>query len=509
MWSPNTYKRYPVEFSVSHTKEWDKVVEEIIVLFNDPNYEESVKRFSNFINSVKDNTIRFCHTEKNIPDQVYNRLIKFSSDDYQELFQAYTKNDADRYFLILKSKWFKAIQYYITKIFFANFIIHDIDQWIAQLKQRYPLVSNSHFAKLQSNKFKNECIQSVVDDIDDELWTAAQEVLSLLQSQNPEVSVYTNMLYTLLQTIAIWCSDWFLTTKFRENRQQLANATLRATQERKERIEKEKIPFRPIRVISGTQETIHNPEPTPTKRLSHEHEKLLEQLESTIQKRVKIDISYIKRMLRKWWPIYIESLVQDMGEWYSESLLEEIVNIIGKFDVQIVTKKDSEIQEIINPTQHQNLPKVSKTQEWPISPTLQQIQDTPEKLTTEVLITICKELWYRFWDEKEFMDYANDLGLAKSWKTAIFIKKKLIDYLTKPENDVWIPEWSRETKSYEKLTFNDWSRMVKQRRTILWLTDHETYEKLIQRHFTTNKTDFDKLLQYQSWWPEDIDPRCI
>lgn len=507
MKSIHTYK-HPVEFSVSREKNWKEVVEQIVIVLTDTSYKEKVEKFTNFIQSIKNSIKRFFLETKDMPIEIYDRFTRFSSDDYQQLFQAYANQNTDLYFSVLKNKSFKALHYYITKVFFVDYTVKDASVWIDKLKQKYPLVSNSHFHKLDNKKFKDQCVQSIVDDIDQELWTAAGKVLNVLQQENPESGVYTNMLYTLLQTILIWCSREFLETKFAESRRENAHNSLRDIQERKEKIERME---REKQLAAQSKKTIIQPTrqeqilpENKTKSLTEEQENLIQELEQKMTNRIKIDIKYIERMLKKWWPIYIESLVEDMGIWYAAELLEELIGILQQFDVEIVTWQDKQIEEIIKTIEKPQIVQSEKT-EVVLSETLESIKDTPEKLTTELLITVCKELWYRFWDEKEFSSYANKLWLEKEWKTCIAIKKKLIDYLSKPEAGTRLTDWSRSTKTYEKLTFNDFSRMVKQKSTILRLTDHETYDNLVNLHFRKHKRDFDaEILTRRKEW--DIDP---
>lgn len=225
--------------------------------------------------------------------------------------------------------------------------------------------------------------------------------------------------------------------------------------------------------------------------------------------------TYIWRMYKKNQPVYMRQLHETLWSLFDEEVIDLVRNLCEQLDVSIV-ELDHAVQQATKIIQ-QPKDTINYDPTWvdtdntitsKVSQTLITIQNTPEKLTTELLITICKELWYRFWDEKEFAWYADKLGLDREWRMWIAIKKKLIDYLGKPETDTRTIEWSRNTKKYEKLTFNDYSRMVKQKSTILWLTDHKTYVKLIELHFNANKTDFDALMSTtrKEW---DIDPRCV
>lgn len=499
------------EFKVSQKRyEWWSI-EDLLITLNDLNYREELEWFILFINTFRSATKSFL-LNSNMPTEVYDRFVKLSSDDYQQLFKSYIDKDTNLHFLVLKNKAFKAINHYIANVFFVGYVIKDIEEWIADMKNKYPLVSNSHFYKLNNKRFKDQCIQSIIDDVDEEISQAAEEVLNILKQQNPWTNMYATILETVLQTTLVACSREYLVTKFAEHWNTNANTMLSEIQKRKEQIERQKQTNLKQKETQtpqqNTQEDVVSTNAI-AKPLTHQQETLLQELEQQIKNRVAIDIDYIKRMLRKWWPIYIDSLVQDMGEGYSDALLEEIVNLLGKFDVQIVTKKDEEIQEIVQETNKNHQKKKQNNKESNItSQTLESIKNTPEKLTTIILIQICKELWYRFWDEKEFAKYADKLWLDKEGKKRLTVKKKLIEYLLKPEQDSRITEWSRNTKKYEKLTFNDYSRMVKQKSTILWLTDHKTYEKLVDLHLKTNKTDFNQLmLTTRKEW--DIDPRCV
>jgi len=496
--------KHPVEFKVSREKNWKETIEQIMVTFNDTSYTEKVNKFTNFIQSIKDSIKRFFLETPDMPIEIYDRFTRFSSDDYQQLFQAYANQNADLYFLVLKNKSFKALHYYITKVFFLDYTVKDASVWIDQLKQKYPLVSNSHFYKLDNKKFKDQCVQSIIDDIDQELWTAAGEVLNILQQQSPENGVYTNMLYTLLQTILIWCSSGFLKTKFAESRRENAHNSLREIQERKEKIntiEREK------NKQKHSQEDVSSEQSKEDLKVeSWEREKkdefdkiFLSFSESSHYKLQKILNQirlYVRRMYKNNAIVHMKTIQESLWTLFDQEVITFVRSLCTDLDLSIKELEDvsEDIKNILSQSVTNRIDQpVSETIQSVLikSKTLESIKDNPEKLTTAILIDICKELWYRFWDEKEFSSYSNELWLEKEWKRCFAIKKKLIDYLGKAEKDTRLIDWWRKTKTYEKLTFNDASRMVKQKNTILRLTDHDTYDDLVNLHFRKHKRDFD------------------
>jgi len=214
--------------------------------------------------------------------------------------------------------------------------------------------------------------------------------------------------------------------------------------------------------------------------------------------------SYMFRCYLHGTDIRMKNIYDRLWSAYIKDLEQHIRTISTQLGIQIQESSQARIKTTPwEQTQEQKqqttnllpVPQATAEKIVPTSQTLQALQDTPEKLHTALLITICKELWYTFWDEKEFAMYADDLWLDKEWKNAIALKKKLIDYLLKWWEEIWIVDGWRKTKTYEKLTFNDGIRMVKQKNTILWLVDHKNYVKFINKYFVWNKTDFHKIQQ--------------
>jgi uncharacterized protein (DUF2132 family) len=216
-------------------------------------------------------------------------------------------------------------------------------------------------------------------------------------------------------------------------------------------------------------------------------------------KKILKDIkSYIARCYIKNEYVRMQNIYQALWDHYNDEIVLLVRELCEKLDIRI-QEIESAVKDIYKPIK----PKTAKAT-WKkdtvtptiVSKTLHGIKNTPEKLTTDLLITICKELGYRFWDEKEFWQYAAKLGLDKEGKIWLSIKKKLIDYFSKEQDKVRITDGNRNGSTYEKLTFSNYERMVKQKKTILWLVDHPTYDKLVDRHFWSNK-DFDSLLDEQ------------
>lgn len=430
---------------------------------------------------------------------------------------------------VLHQRTLTAVIQFLEKIYFPQRVkwLMESDSFSLEMQglieesyQKWPLAKNKLKHIYKTKKFYEECIaiyiqkhQKITDDI---IHIHRKDVLDKMMLVDPSEGVLVNF---FAHEVLHFCNPivhndisrkLFVSTieeKIRESHKDTI---------RREEMESQKNKWKKYNKDIPNQSTKSDQEVAVTTKNTEIFDQIFWEFEKSSNKKLQITMEkikqYVRRMYKKNSNIHMSRIQEELWSLFDDEAIKLVRDLctmldVSIFELEVVAKESKEIlgwDILINPVKD-NDGEATKTIN---SPTLLTIQDSPEKLTTELLITICKELWYRFWDEQEFTKYANKLGMQKEWKVAIAIKKKLIEYFSKPENDTWIVEWSRSTKKYEKLVFNDYSRMVKQKKTILWLTDHKTYDNLVNLHFTTNKTDFDALmLSPRKEW--DTDSRCI
>ena len=398
-----------------------------------------------------------------------------------------------------------------------NSFLSEMQSFVSECFEKWPMAKSNLKHLYKSKKFYDECIL---------IYTEKHKEMG-------NVALHVHREEILYKEMQIQPSEWVIVNFFAQQAMHLSDPTkhnpisknlffweierrIRISHEEKYKIEKDQ--KWKLKVAMKQKSTIKQEETpkksialTKAKILTPEQEKLIQDLEKTMIDRVTIDINYIKRMLKKWWPIYLESFVQDMREWYSESLLAEIVAILEKFDVEIITNKDSEIEAMVKkPIKPSPKPKQQNIVEQVKSKTLEGIKETPEKLTRDIFISICKELWYRFRDEKKFKSELKKYLPQNPGSNPGIIQKKLTSKIWKDESRemrIWWEQWGRWEK-YQRLAVHHNVRMVKQGNTIVRISSYDDYVKRVHLDFLTNNINYDNLILTMRK-EGDIDPTCI
>ena len=414
---------------------------------------------------------------------------------------------------------------FLEKVYFPqriNWLLQDksfmleTEYFVSDCFEKRPMAKNNLKHIWKNKKFYDTSVATYIQKhknmADEALHVHRKEVLARQMAINPSewliVSFFADQAIHLSNPVThnIVSKDFFY-LEIEQAIRSSHNQRLKIKQEQEEKqrkaVQKEKN-SRPQKHTQKKELPVDQAKP-----LTSKQEALLDQLEKKMIDKVTIDIRYIRRMLKKWWPIYIESLIQDLGEGYSDTLLEEIVSILWEFDVEIVTKKDEEIQEIVKQTEKTHLPKETNQESIVVSQTLENIKNTPEKLTTDILVQIFEELGYRFFDKKVFYRDSALLGLDKEGNTGLITKKKIIELLKMP------PDVSREHRkshrwcpNYQRRDLKRGARIVKQWNTIVWIVNNrDEYRNRVNKYFVSDKIDFDLMLTSRKEW--DIDPRCV
>lgn len=413
----------------------------------------------------------------------------------QFLIERFAKHWQDAARSICKEEQKNALYQHAKKHFFAAHkhmyygwdaaLTAEMDQYMQNILPNYPLLNSSTKHKYKAKSFYMEAQEQY-----------GKYCLHYIdQAINKDISLFEDSdIYIQLseQLFNIDTYKYFLKEKLKHIFDDFcADKAKRMEQEKKKA---QQIPKQTM------QNSVHvAPRAQESNKLTPEQEKLLEQLETKMLNRVKIDITYITRMLKKWWPIYVESLVEDMWSWYSQELLEEMIGILQQFDVEIITRKDKEIRDIVdgwdNLGNNKNTWATTQVQIWSIITglALDVLLQNPEKLTWSVLLVVLEKSWYKFISKKDFLRQAEDILGIRERKSALPIQKKMVDALRMGENvrDRRKSGKWRNCASYEVLVFEtEWIRLVKQGKTICWLLDHDAYEKKINIEFTQNNNDY-------------------
>ncbi len=604
---------------VRDARDPDRVREIHVNLFDYSLTKEQADKFIATVDMLQYYMYNFYVKQWTVPKEICDRFVRFTGEDYQQLFDAYLDNNKDLLFFVLQQRAQKAMHYYIREVFFDDYKIIDIDIAVQQMQDKYTMVSADTLDICRGKPFNKICVLSLLDELDQELPETARKVIKDIEQEGPvkpdeEGKV---ILHGIVQTMLIAaCNDELLIERFAKHRQNTAQDLCKEEQkkalelyakkhffaaykdmyygwnqaltvqidqyaqsilpnfpllnsstkhkykakhfyaeaqeqyivyclhyideatkkdaylledkdiykdltkklfdienykyflkkklehiytdfctERQRRLDLENqrkaTPSRP----TDTREGSVAPRMVESNKLTPLQEQKLQELEQKMLNRVKIDINYITRMLKKWWPIYVESLVEDMGQWYSQELLEELIGLLQWFNVEIRTKKDHVIEEIVTGNKAlQNSPVSPKTTKWEVEQsliysTLEEVKADPSLLTSEKLVQIFKEMGYRFWNEKDFIKSA-DLHLGAS-----DVRESLIGLLQRGEQSIWKRTSAVKGSTHERAKFkNRVMRIVKQWNTILRILLYNDYMNQINLHFTGTKKDFDKEL---------------
>jgi hypothetical protein len=449
----------------------------------------------------------------NICQERYDRFIKFTIDERQLLLESFLNKNIDQYKFVLYQRAFKSMSHYIRDIYFEKYDIKVWDDALQTVQEKYPLVPKHMIDKIQEKKFIKQLAPKIIDTLEKELPNILPKIIEHKQ-QNLYVwhNMYTVILYSILDSLLVsLCSDEHLWGAINDHRHELVNKLLAPIQEKKQRQilvqqEKEERKKQREQIQEYDTEPIVRKQvpllkPTPT--LDKSKNKQFDQVFSLFENATKAKLwkgheevkSYVLRMYKKKQDIYMKRIQQIVWPSFDDEVIDLVRDLCNKLDLAIV-ELEKFVEEVTVTSSVSKTPqKEIKEQvtETIASPILQSIANTPEKLTTDLLITICKELWYRFLDENAFIKEAWWLGLNKEWNASLIVRKKLIDLLKKPEEvcrDFRTTKWT----NYQRLDLNHGVRLVKQGKTICSLIkDRDKYNQYIQSHFITNQMDYDKI----------------
>lgn len=198
-------------------------------------------------------------------------------------------------------------------------------------------------------------------------------------------------------------------------------------------------------------------------------------------------------------------------------MLAELVELLREFDVEVITKKDKEIEELLigNKALEDDAmatkPQLTVEKQL-IYPTLEVVKADPAVLTSEKLVQIFKEMGYRFLDEKVFIKESEIYIKNRA------IREELLNKLIRLETSRDIMRQQRGAPAggskYHRMSLDDNKiKIVRQKETILWFAKFDTYAEKINKYFTgRNKIDFHKQLgprdpiaEQQKYQPKPVD----
>jgi len=497
-----------VIFEVQNSLVNKKVKQELNILFDKYCVEsEEVMRFVDFIKRVASTIQDLYLDERKVPLSVYNIYVRFTSDDYQELYKAYSEKNYDMYRSVLQARWKKAMLHYINNIFFINYEVSGIDGYLNEYKNQYPWLSNGIFAKTKTKWFFKKCISAMISELERDIPQAIEEKYDIYKKQNPKVDEHMLILRAIGDVVFIsWCSDDFLIEFFSENWHRQTITLLQETQQKMLQKskntgmhkEKTKQPIEKIHIKSEKTKEGDSKKQIFEQVFNGFTHAIKDKVDSALE-----DIkNYVFRMYKSNKEVHIQYIIDRIGEPYDPEIIVFVQNLCLKLNIKVKEIK-SITKELTDILSQEALPQVVQTQiemtdaknqnDVLLSKTLLEIKNTPHKLTTEVLMQICKELWYKYDNEDVFRKDCKKFWLEKIAKTSLPIRKKIIDLLLKPEDTGWSHKSSgKRCLNYETLELTWWNRIVKQWKTIVrWLLDHKTYEDRINKYFVKEKCNFD------------------
>ncbi len=404
----------------------------------------------------------------------------------QFLIERFAKHWQDAARSICKEDQKNALESYAKKHFFATHkdmyygwntsLTAEMDQHVQRMLPHFPLLNSSVKHRYKSKHFYTEAQQQYIKYCLHYIDQAIKQDAYLLEDND----IYKELDKKLFD---IDTYIYFLKKK-------IDHMYADFCAERQKRIDEEKKRNLPKQAVQQAPQI--SVRQTESNKLTPLQEQKLQELEQKMLHRVKIDIQYITRMLKKWWPIYVESLVEDMGQWYSQELLEELIGILQQFDVEIVTKKDKEIESMASSAVW-NIQSVSNNSmsESLLSWWIDMLQATPWKLTWSLFLFVLEELWYKFLSKKDFLKQAEQMLWNRERKKPLIIQKKIVDGLrigdSSWETRISCKRWPLYQVFGNKL---DSIRLVKQWKTILLLAQHEEYKQYIDATFVSQKKDY-------------------
>lgn len=194
------------------------------------------KQFDLFIEDIINLPKDYYLASGAICQERYNRFVKFSSDERQLLFKAFIDKDLDQYKFVLYQRAFKSMSHYIRDIYFEKNNIGVSDDALQLVKEKYPLVPQYMFGKIQEKKFIKQLAPKIIDSLEKELPSILPKIIEhKQQGMYAGHNMYTIILYSILDSFLVsLCSDKYLGEATTDHRHTLVNETLAPIQEKKQ-----------------------------------------------------------------------------------------------------------------------------------------------------------------------------------------------------------------------------------------------------------------------------------
>ena len=452
--------------------------------------------------NIFDRIAYYINHQKGISESVANHFLNLLKNNKERLYIAYKEKGEDCYFSFLQEKAKEATIHYIENTFFKKFTVADIDIAVQKMADHYPEASKSKLHSLKSKNFFNKCIKEIVNEIRDYdmLWEGDPAIHQVIKA--------SSKLDAIIQVFLLaFCHDDVIIESFWRHRHQNAEKHLQSSQKinkktnqttNKNNIHTFQLQQNPTTL--GGKNTKNSTNTETVKQIKEQIAQCLKntQVPASIAKKIQ---DHIWRIYKKKSSIRQKTIESILWEYHSHTVMDQIQACCEKHKIQIQrSTTDNQKPTIHKPTTKKTNTKNPKNtdnqQGIIVSETLVSVQDSPKLLTIDLLIKICQELWYVFWDKKEFTKQAEKIGIRhRQTNNELQIKKKIIDSLSKPNEERREAKWGKAVSPYQRLAISWGNRIVKQWKVILRILKHEDYEQKVQVEFTQNNKRYDQLYE--------------
>lgn len=473
---------------------------------------ELYKQFDNFLEDITTLPKDYYLEKGLICQERYNRFVKFTVNEKEQLMQAFLDRDIEQYKFVLYQRAFKSMSYYIRDVYFEKTTIAVWDDAIQTVQEKYPLVPKYMFEKIQEKKFIKQLAQKIIDSLEKELPTVLPQIVDHKKKEAyAEHNIYTVILYSILDSLLVsLCSDRYLWEAITEHRHSLVNETFAPIQEKKQRQlllqqEKEEKKKNDKQLLEQKKEDTAVP-------IDTDHDEQLidpvlkqqfNEIFSSFENATKVKLwkvhkdveSYIWRMYKKDESIYMKRIQQIVWSSFDDEVVELVRNLCNQLDLKI-HELDSVLEEDLQNTSwiatskrvEHNISDGSDQDNWwdvivkqVKSLTLEKFKTQPTLLQAEDVIKIFEECGYTIANPRKFSKQLEKYIIGW-WSLFEKRKKKIIGYMSLPEDIQQNTEVVRSTVwLYRVMKLYWWEapRIIRKWNQILACIDHGSYDAIM------------------------------